>query len=479
MARNVLTKPAAFQKTFVRKPGADKTNTHYCPGCGHGIVHKLIAEALSDMGLQDRAIIVAPVGCTVFLYYYFECAAVSVPHGRAPAALTAISRAHPEAIAISYQGDGDLAAIGMAEIIHAANRGEHMAVFFVNNAIYGMTGGQMAPTSLIDMKTTTSPYGRSARNDGYPFLMSEMIASLRAPVYVERVSLDTAKGVLGARKAIRKALKVQEERKGFAFVEILSPCPTNWHVDPISATEWMREQMLPVFKPGVYKDIVSEVESRPIERRSLSAEDLYRVMGVAEEPRRRKKARPLPQGGVRLKFAGEGGQGVLTLGVLAAQAAVDMGYHVTGLPSYGPEKRGGKVNLSLVVSAEPIGSPLVKETDALLAMNALSLKDFLPSVRPGGMVFYNSSLATRPPEPPPQVALLGVPTQELAERAGDARAANSVLLGAYNAAAGILDGESLERALLYCFAKPGIVEVNQKAIAAGEAYAKAELPSLS
>jgi len=218
---NILQKSAIFYDVFERKPGTDKLTTTYCPGCGHGNLHKLIAEALVDFGVQDRTIFISPVGCSVFAYYYFHTGNIQVAHGRAPAAATGLKRAHPEAIVISYQGDGDLAAIGTAEIIHAANRGEGITVFFVNNAIYGMTGGQMAPTTLIGQKTMTTPYGRNANNEGYPIGMSEIIATLKAPVYVERVMIGDTKSILHARQAVRKALKLQIEKNAFCFIEVL------------------------------------------------------------------------------------------------------------------------------------------------------------------------------------------------------------------------------------------------------------------
>ena len=190
-----------------------KHQTHYCPGCGHGVAHKLIAEAIEELGLQDRTIFVSPVGCSVFAYYYFDVGNVQVAHGRAPAAATALKRACPDKIVISYQGDGDLAAIGTAEIVHAANRGENITVFFVNNAIYGMTGGQMAPTTLVGQKSTTSPWGRRPVNEGFPLHMAELLSTLEAPVYIERVALSDNKNIMKARRAVRKALETAARRR--------------------------------------------------------------------------------------------------------------------------------------------------------------------------------------------------------------------------------------------------------------------------
>src|SRR5262249_26119444 len=235
-----------------------KHQTHYGPGCGHGIAHKLIAEGIEELGLQEKTIFVSSVGCSVFAYYYFDVGNVQVPHGRAPASATAIKRSCPDKIVISYQGDGDLAAIGTAEIVHAANRGEKISVFFVNNAIYGMTGGQMAPTTLVGEKSTTSPWGRRPGNEGFPLHMSELLATLEAPVYIERVALSDNKNIMKARRAVRKALEIQRDGAGFSFVEILSPCPTIWGKDPVQARRWIGERMVPTFPLSVFRDRKAE-----------------------------------------------------------------------------------------------------------------------------------------------------------------------------------------------------------------------------
>ncbi|HMK23004.1 MAG TPA: thiamine pyrophosphate-dependent enzyme, partial [Terriglobales bacterium] len=249
----VHEKSALFYDRYERKADL-QGQTHYCPGCGHGVAHKLIAEALQELGLQDRTIFVSPVGCSVFAYYYFDVGNVQAAHGRAPACATGIKRTCPDKIVISYQGDGDLAAIGTAEIVHAANRGEKIAVFFVNNAIYGMTGGQMAPTTLVGQKSTTSPWGRRPTNEGYPLHMAELLSTLEAPLYVERVALCDNKNIMKARRAVRKALELQRDGAGFSFVEILSPCPTIWGKDPIEARRWVAEKLVPVFPLNVFRD---------------------------------------------------------------------------------------------------------------------------------------------------------------------------------------------------------------------------------
>ncbi len=226
----------------------------YCPGCLHGVAHRLVAEVIDELGIQNTATGVAPVGCSVFAYKFFDFDMAQAAHGRAPAVATGILRARPDMQVFTYQGDGDLAAIGTAEIVHAANRGENMTVFFVNNAIYGMTGGQMAPTTLPGMKTTTSPYGRDASDIGYPIKVCELLDTLIAPYYIERVSLLTPQDIMKAKKAVSKALTYNKERRGFTFVEFISTCPTNWGMDPIQSKNWAKENMLPFFKVQKFRD---------------------------------------------------------------------------------------------------------------------------------------------------------------------------------------------------------------------------------
>ena len=227
----------------------------YCPGCTHGIIHRLVAEAIDELGIADRTIGIAPVGCAVFAYNYFDVDMLQAAHGRAPAVATGAKRAKPENIVFTYQGDGDLASIGAAEIVHAAARGENITVIFVNNAIYGMTGGQMAPTSLIGQKTTTSPLGRSVEKNGNPIRVSEMLATLDGPAYIERVSVHDVKHVMAAKKAILKAFKNQVEGKGFSMVEVLSTCSTNWGMTPTEALKWLEANMIPQYPLGVYKEV--------------------------------------------------------------------------------------------------------------------------------------------------------------------------------------------------------------------------------
>ena len=230
------------------------TPTHYCPGCTHGIIHRLVAEAIDALGVEGRTIGVAPVGCSVLAYNYFAFDMIEAAHGRAPAVATGLKRAEPSNIVFSYQGDGDLASIGMAETVHAAARNENITVIFVNNAIYGMTGGQMAPTSLPGQVTQTSPYGRDVTQCGYPIRVCEMLSQLEGPEFLARVAVNSVKNVNAAKKAIEKAFRNQVEGKGFSLVEVLSGCPTNWGMTPKAALKWIDDAMIPYYPLGVYKD---------------------------------------------------------------------------------------------------------------------------------------------------------------------------------------------------------------------------------
>ncbi|MFP4456809.1 MAG: thiamine pyrophosphate-dependent enzyme [Clostridia bacterium] len=243
---------------FERPEALTEVEFHYCPGCTHGIIHRLVAEAIDDLDIRKKTIGVAPVGCSVFAYNYFNCDMHEAAHGRAPAVATGIKRSLPESIVFTYQGDGDLASIGTAEVIHAAARNENMTVIFINNAIYGMTGGQMAPTTLENQKTTTSPYGRDVSKVGQPIKMSEMLATLEGPAYIARTTVHNNKGINRTKKAIKKAFKNQVDKKGFSMVEVLSTCPTNWGMTPIESMKWVEDNMVKQFPLGVYKDIEEE-----------------------------------------------------------------------------------------------------------------------------------------------------------------------------------------------------------------------------
>ena len=245
-------------KEFKRPQALTDATFHYCPGCTHGIVHRLVAETIDKLGIQSKVVGVAPVGCAVFAYNYFNTDMVEASHGRAPAVATGLKRVLPENIVFTYQGDGDLSSIGCAEITHAANRGGNITVIFINNAIYGMTGGQMAPTTLLGQVTTTSPYGRDPELAGYPLNMSEMLATTKGAAYIERVSMHDVKHIKQAAKAIEKAFRYQVEGKGFSMIEVLSTCPTNWGMAPVDALKWLEENMIPQYPLGVFKDKYEE-----------------------------------------------------------------------------------------------------------------------------------------------------------------------------------------------------------------------------
>lgn len=238
---------------FKRPHALIDKSMHYCPGCTHGIIHRLIAEVLDELDIEGKTVGVSPVGCTYNNYEYFNCDMVQAAHGRAPAVATGIKRANPDNVVFAYQGDGDLAAIGTAEIVHAAARGEKITVIFVNNAIYGMTSGQMAPTTLINQVTTTSPFGRKPEIHGYPIKVCEMLSTLEGAVYVERVSVHDVKNIMNAKKAIKKAIQVQMANLGFGIVEVLSSCPTNWGMTPVDALGWIKDKMVPFYPLGNFK----------------------------------------------------------------------------------------------------------------------------------------------------------------------------------------------------------------------------------
>jgi len=459
------SKSPAFYDIYERKTDLQH-QTHYCPGCGHGIVHKLTAEAIVELGLQDRTVFVSPVGCSVFGYYYFDVGNVQAAHGRAPAVATAVRRALPEGIVISYQGDGDLAAIGTAEIIHAANRGENITVIFVNNAIYGMTGGQLAPTTPIGEMTTTSPFRRSW-HEGPPIKVAELLAALEAPVYIERVALIDNKNVMRARRAIRKALELQRAGAGFSMVEVLSPCPTIWKKTPVEAQKWVREHMLPVFPLGVYRD--RKPEPRPAY--SFPQRTLPEVLEVgSRESAPVDSALRTPQSALSVKIAGFGGQGILLLGQILAEMGMTEGREVSWLPSYGPEMRSGSAYCDVNLSSTPIGSPLVSHPDVLIAMNELSLEKFGSDVPSEGLILYNgkewpAGMAK------PQARVIALPAADIADKLGSAKVGNIVMLGALLAATRCLATDSANRVLEHKVKDSRLLEMDRHALEAGLALA--------
>jgi 2-oxoisovalerate ferredoxin oxidoreductase beta subunit len=437
-------KASVFYNRFERK-GELQHQTHYCPGCGHGVTHKLLAQALDDLGVQDRTVLISPVGCSVFAYYYFDVGNIQAAHGRAPAVATAVKRSRPGSIVVAYQGDGDLAAIGTAEIIHAANRGEPITVIFVNNGIYGMTGGQMAPTTPLGKKSTTSPLGRNPLTEGYPLHVCEMLNTLDAPVFIERVSLGTTKNIMAAAKVIRRAIENQVKGLGFSFVEVLSPCPTIWKLDPVEAQRFVREEMAEVFPVANFRDRSADATPRPAAPEPPSIAEIPALLGLDAAA---DSARPTPDHplDLRMRVAGFGGQGVLTLGYVLAEAGMEAGYEVSWLPSYGPEMRSGTSNCHVRLSHQPISSPLVSRPNVLLALNEPSLRKFLPEVEPGGIVLYNSETL---PEDCDRSDLRFVvrPFSELADKLGDPKVGNIVMLGSLLEATSVLDPEQIVSAL--------------------------------
>ncbi len=471
MSSKILQKSTAFYDRYFRNPSADKKMPHYCPGCGHGNVHKMIAEALEDFNVADRTIFVSPVGCSVFAYYYFNTGNIQAAHGRAPAVATGIKRAHPHSIVISYQGDGDLAAIGTAEILHAANRGEGITVFFVNNAIYGMTGGQMAPTTLVGQKTTTSPRGRQPSNEGFPIKVAELISQLHAPVYVERVALYDNKQRAKARLAIRKAIKNQVENLGFSLVEILSPCPSGWKMDPVDSMKWIEQTMEKEFPLGVYRDHTSEVEPYDLIREKPAADEIKKLLNIESESdvTFEKPAIAEIYRNPEIKIAGFGGQGVLLLGAAMAQAGMLAGYHVSWLPSYGPEMRGGTANCHVNIRDIEVGSPMVSNPTVLIALNRPSLEKFEMDVKPGGLLIYDTSLIDIEPSRK-DIEILPLPATKMADELGNTRVANMLVIGAYIGYTGLMTKETLYEALKTAVKHKRFMDINIRAVDAGFDY---------
>ena len=456
--------------------------THYCPGCGHGIVNKLVAEACAELGLQDRTIFVDPVGCGVFTYYYWDAAHISAAHGRASAAATGISRARPDAVTIAYQGDGDLGAIGFNNAFQAASRGEKFGCIFINNSLYGMTGGQMAPTTLEGEKTTTTPFGRDPALTGHPLHVCEVFNQLQAPVYIARVSVADTKRIMQCKAAIKRVFEIQRDHKGYALLEILAPCPTNFRMDPLKAAEFCKNEMESEFPLGVFRDSgltpkssecsgaepsnhqaikpsnYQTLEVKPVPQVATCAELFGVSEGVDAPPAEDDPSVPER----RFKFAGYGGQGILSLGICVAEAARLERRHTLWFPSYGPEQRGGSASCSVVVSGTPIGSPAVEHPDVLVCMNQPSYERFVGDVKKDGIVIVDSTVPiTR--QPPEGVILHQVPAIAMAEEFGVPKAANTMMLAALCAfkATG-LRHENLEEALCASFKKkPQLIEKNR------------------
>ncbi len=461
-------KAHSFYQSYERK-GQECNSTHYCPGCGHGTIQKLIAEAIDDLGIQDRTIFLSPVGCAVFAYYYYDTGNIQCSHGRAPAVATGVKRTHRDSIVISYQGDGDLAGIGMTEIMHAANRGEAITVFFINNAIYGMTGGQMAPTTPLGQKTLTTPFGREEERDGNPLAMAEVMNALKAPVYIQRCAVSSPKQLLKTRKAIHKALQNQIDGLGFSFVEILSPCPTNWRMSPVDSRTWIDEQMTEEFPLGIFRDKTDAVRQQPRHsiKDPISDEALIELLtGEVNVPLLREDPLQEPQ---RIKIAGFGGQGVLSAGELLATCGMMEMLEVAWLPSYGPEMRGGSANVSVTLSKDEVGSPLIDHPNVLMTLNGPSLDIFESQVVPGGLILVNTSIVDRKVMRD-DVRTLYIPATEIAREAGLQSAANVVMASAYLLASGIMPLETLQACIPLVLRKKEFLKKNLEIVERTKEY---------
>jgi 2-oxoisovalerate ferredoxin oxidoreductase beta subunit len=462
-------KAKSFYERYERKEEMQH-QTHFCPGCGHGQVHKMLARAIDELGIQDKTILIGPVGCSVFTYNYFDVGNISSAHGRAPAVATAVKRSRPESIVIGYQGDGDLAAIGLSEILHAANRGEHVTIIFVNNAIYSMTGGQAAPTTLLGQKSVTTPNGRCAASEGYPLHISELLSTLEAPVYIERVGLGDNKQIMQAARAIKRGVENQVCGLGFSLIEVLSPCPTIFKMTPVQAQHWVRDVMEKTFPLGVFRDHTKEAQPQPLPADVPTLDQIPQILGVDNKS--------LPVGNpialddtaaaldIQVRVAGFGGQGVLLLGEVLAEAGLDAGLEVSWLPSYGPEMRSGTSNCHVRLARHVIDSPLVTKPDVLVAMNEPSLRKFVKNVPPGGWILYNGD------EFPvdcvqENVHVLAQPFMEIANELGDSRAGNMVMLGALLEITGVLQEVNIDAAFKQLVKNPRWTELNKRALAKG------------
>ncbi len=444
-------------------------STHYCPGCGHGLAHKYLADAIDDLGIQNRTVAISPVGCSVFLYYYLDVGNSQAAHGRAPAVALGHKVAHPENIVVSYQGDGDLASIGLAEIIQVAQLGIPLSMIFVNNAIYGMTGGQLAPTTLMGQKTSTSPSGRN-HFMGEPLRVAEIIALIDGPIYVERVALFDTKQRVRAQKAIKKAVQCQVENRGFSFVEVLAECPTHLHVAPNEAAQWVKEKMVPIFPLGVKKDLPT-ASWGDWKTPSYDPGAVAKVIGALGEPSPRfSKSFPSQPFGedVGIKFAGAGGDGAQTAAMLMALAAINEGFDATHIPSYGPESRGGTSYADVRLAQDEVLSPAAPTPNVLVAFNAPSLAKFGPQVAPGGIVIYDRSIIHDPPKLDPSVRVVGVACTDIAKELGRVVVKNIVALGALAAATQLFPDETYLTAIRGALSeKAALIPLNEQAFQRG------------
>jgi 2-oxoisovalerate ferredoxin oxidoreductase beta subunit len=465
---------SVFYSTFERHAHGEGVNAHsttYCPGCGHGLAHKYLAEAIDDLGAQDRTVLVSPVGCSVFMYYYFDVGNSQAAHGRAPAVAIGHKTANPESVVIAYQGDGDLASIGLAEIISTAQLGIPITVIFVNNSVYGMTGGQMAPTTLMGQRTTTTPEGRAPRT-GQPLRMAELIAGLDGPVYVERVALYDNRRRTHAKRAIKKALELQVSGTGFAFIEVLSECPVHLRLEPEAAEDWVRDNMVPVFPLGVKKDITDGPAFPAIPSPTYDPVKTLAALGAKSE-REARFADGFPAHldpeDVGFKLAGSGGDGAQTAAMVIARGAINEGYDSTLIPSYGPESRGGTSYADVHVARHEVLSPAAPRPHVLVAFNAPSLMKFGPSVRAGGTIIYdNSVISALPGDLATGVRTVGVPFAGAAKDLGATLVKNVVALGALQVTTKVFPEETFLTAIRAALqTKCALVALNEEAFQLG------------
>jgi 2-oxoisovalerate ferredoxin oxidoreductase beta subunit len=464
---------SVFYEVFERHAHAEGLkahSTHYCPGCGHGLAHKYLAEAIEELEVQDRAIAVSPVGCSVFLYYYLDVGNTQAAHGRAPAVAVGHKVANPDSVVICYQGDGDLASIGLAEIVHTAQMGIPLTVVFINNGTYAMTGGQLAPTTLMGQKTTTTPEGRT-RFLGEPMKVAEMIAVLDGPVYVERVALFDSVHRNRARRAIKKAVQIQAENRGFAMVEVLAECPVQLHMDTLQSEEWVRDNMVPEFPLGVKKDISEDAKWSAPPPPSFDPDLLLGEIGAEAEPAPRfAEAFPahIATDDIALKLAGTGGDGAQTAALLLTRSAINEGFDSTHIPSYGPESRGGTSYADVHIATKEVLSPAAPAPHILVAFNAPSLRKFGPAVQPGGSIVYDSTVIDEEPPLAEGVRTFGIPLTEIAVDVGSKMVKNMVALGALHAATKLFPAETLRTAIREALRfKTSLLRLNEEAFEKG------------
>lgn len=468
---------SVFYKKFERHShgeGLKGNSTHYCPGCGHGLAHKYLAAAIEELGIQDDTVLVSPVGCSVFAYYYMDTGNTQAAHGRAAAVALGHKMANPKSTVISYQGDGDLASIGLAETVAAAQLGAPITVIFINNAIYGMTGGQMAPTTLMGQQTATSPDGRNIFN-GQPIKMAELIAQLDGPVYVERVALYSPAERRKAAKAIKKAVQLQKEGRGYCFIEVLAECPTHLKMSTPDCEKWVKENMTQIFPLGVKKDATVEPWFNKPEP-SFKAETFVKAVGASTEAAAKHctsfptHLNPLD---ISLKLAGSGGDGAQTAAMLIATAAINENFDGTHIPSYGPESRGGTSYADVHVAKTEVLNPASPDPDVLLAFNGPSLAKFGPSVKKNGFIIYDSGVAKEVAGVDPSVTMVGVPFTEIAAGLGKMVVKNIVALGALQAATNLFPKETFLTAIKQMLKdKAKLIPLNEQALEAGIQAAK-------